>query len=146
MSENKAIKILTDDSSIEKIIYDCQFCHVSMIDNDKPYIVGMNFGYKDKTIYLHSAKSGKKIEILQKNNNVSIFFTTGTELFARHQEVACSWRMRYKSVVANGKADFLDDYEQKLESLKIFMNNYADNEIKFSKPAIDNILIIKIKV
>jgi len=146
MIDNKAIKNFDNDLFIEEIIKECKFCHVSMIDKNTPYIVGMNFGYKEKTIYLHSAKTGKKIDILKKNNNVSIFFTAGTELFSRNKEVACSWRMRYKSVIANGKAEILEDYETKLDCLKIFMDNYADNEIKFSKPAVDNILIIKIQV
>lgn len=143
---NNAVRIFRDQDSLERIIKKCHICHLSMVDGNKPYTVGMNFGYKNKTIYLHCDKEGKKIEILKKNNNVSVFFTADTELFARHKEIGCSWRMRYRSVLAHGKAEFIHDHDEKHEALKIFMDNYSEEPVKFSKPAIDNILIIKIKV
>ncbi|MBN2893475.1 MAG: pyridoxamine 5'-phosphate oxidase family protein [Bacteroidales bacterium] len=143
---NNAIRVFRTHDSIEKIIKKSQICHVAMVDGEKPYIIGMNFGYKDKIIYLHCDKIGKKIDILKKNNNVSVFFTADTDLFARHPEVGCSWRMRYRSVQANGKAEFVDDYDKKLEALNIFMENYSEKPVSFSKPAVDNILIIEVKI
>jgi len=144
---DKAIKDIILDDELEKIITSCKTCHVAMIDlEQKPYLLSFNFGYKDKTIYLHCAKEGKKIDILKNNNNVCVYFDTDHHLFARNEEVACSWRMRYRSVLANGKAEFVEDFDQKYEILKIFMQNYSDLEFKFSKPAVNNILIIKIKI
>lgn len=131
---------------LEKIIKKCDVCQLAMVDNDKPYVVAMNFGYKNKTIYLHSDKKGKKIDILKKNNNVNVLFYSDTEIFARDNHIGCSWRMRYKSVLALGKAEFVEDYNEKREALDIIMKNYTDIEIKYSKPAVDNVQIIKIKI
>ncbi len=143
---NNAIKIIRNEAKLEEIIKKCNICYVSMVDEGKPYIVAMNFGYKDKTLYFHSDQKGKKIDVLKKNNVVSIFFTADTEVFARHPEVACSWRMRYRSVVVNGVAEFVEDYEEKEKALLILMKNFTNEPIKFSKPAIDNVLIFKVKV
>lgn len=147
MSDTNAIKIYTDSETIEGIIKDCQICHLSMVDGNKPYLVAMNFGYKDKTLYFHSAHMGKKLEILAENNNVSVFFTTGTEVFYRHHQVACSWRQKYKSVQVFGKVEFIEEYEQKIEALKVFMSNFEEDfEFKFSKPSVDNIKVFKVAI
>ena len=144
--ENNAIRNFNDLSSIESIIKKCKYCHLAMVDDDKPYIVGMNFGYKNKIIYIHGAKEGRKIDVLKKNNNVSVFFTADIDFFNRHEQVACSWRMCYRSVMASGKAEFIEDYEEKLEAMKILMSTYSDKEFSFSAPSINNIAVIKIKI
>lgn len=131
---------------LEKIIKQCKVCQVAMVDGDRPYQVTMNFGYKDKVIYLHSGKKGKKIDILKKNNNVSVMFYTDTELFAYHEQIGCSWRMRYKSVIAYGKLTFIEDFEEKKAALFEIMKTYTQKEVKFSKPAIDNVLVMKVVI
>jgi len=49
-------------------------------------------------------------------------------------------------VIAHGKAEIIDDYDEKISGLKIFMKNYSDIDFKFSKPSVDNIKIIKIEI
>mgnify|MGYP005839130177 CR=1 FL=1 len=147
MTENSAIKCFDDTQTIESLIKECKFCHLAIFDEQAPYILGMNFGYKDKTLYFHSAKEGKKIELLRKNNSVSVFFTTQTEIFYRHEHVACSWRQRYKSVQALGKVFFIDQFEQKVEAMSLFMQNFRSNfEFQFSKPSINNIIVFKVEI
>ncbi len=63
----------------------------------------MNFGFKDNVIYLHSAPEGRVVDILEKNKNICVTFSTDHELVFQHPEVACSYRMKSKSVVAWGK-------------------------------------------
>ncbi len=143
---DRTIKDILDFSDQEKIIKRAKICHVGMIDGDKPYVLAFNFGYENKTIYLHTSKYGGKLEILEKNNNVCIEFDVDHELFYRDKEVACSWTWKYRSVIAHGKAEIIDDYEEKIKGLKIFMKNYSDMNFKFSKPSVDNVIIIKIKI
>lgn len=147
MSNNPAIKNFNYPDVLEKIILESPYCHLALVDGDKPYIVGMNFGYENKVLYFHSAKEGKKIELLRKNNNVCVFFTAQTEIFYRHEQVACSWRQRYKSVQVFGKAYFIDDFDDKIKALKIFMRHYRPNfEFNFSKPSVDNIIMFKVMI
>lgn len=143
---DKAIKDIHDPAALEDIIRRSKVCHVGMIDGNRPYVLAFNFGYHNKTIFLHCAQEGKKIEILKKNNQVCIEFDTDHELFARHEKVACSWRYRYRSVICYGKAEFVEGFQEKTESLKIFMSQYSDRDFSFSKPAVNNIRIIKIKI
>ena len=60
---------IEEKSQIETIINQCKVCYLGMIDNDQsPYVVPMNFGYKNNIFYLHSGPDGKKIQLLNKNN------------------------------------------------------------------------------
>ena len=46
--------IHTDKEQIESIIRQSDVCFVGMADTDgTPYVLPMNFGYKDGVIYLH---------------------------------------------------------------------------------------------
>ena len=145
-ARDKAIKDIVDIKKLEDIISRCKICHIGMVDVDRPYVLAFNFGYEDQTVWIHCAKEGKKIDILRHNNHVCVEFDTDLNLFARHDHVACSWRMAYRSVMINGQAMFVEDYDEKIKGLKIMMKNYADKDFEFSKPSVDNIQIIKIPV
>jgi len=139
---DKAIKDISEMEQLEDIIRKCQVCHVAMSDGEFPYVLGFNFGYQDRIIYLHSVAYGKKIDILKKNPNVCVSFSSDYHLFARNKEVGCSWRMAYRSVLAYGKAQFVDDFNEKLMALKLLMAQYSPEDFKFNKPAVENITII----
>jgi len=143
---DKSIKDISDKNELYEIIRNCKVCHVGFVDNNVPYILAFNFGFDGKSIILHCAKEGRKINILAKNNNVCIEFDAFHEIFARHPEVACSWRMRYKSVIINGKAEIVDDYNDKVKYLNIFMQNYSDQNFIFNPPSVNNINIVKVDI
>ena len=69
--ETREIK---DFAEIEEIINIAQVCHLGMVNGGQPYVLPMNFGYENKTIYLHGAPEGKKNDVIDKNNHVCITF------------------------------------------------------------------------
>ena len=146
VKRDKAIKDIVKLEDMEAVIKKCKICRVGMVDGDSPYVLAMNFGYQDQTIWLHCAKEGKKVDVLKRNNKVCIEFDTDHKIFARHEHVACSWRFAYRGVLVYGNALFVDDYDEKMKGLNILMKNFSDREFEYSKPAVDNILVIKIPV
>lgn len=137
----------TTQPEIDAIIGKCQFCHVSMADADgNPYVVPMNFGYKDGTVYLHSSQKGKKIEILRKNPAVCIAFSTDHQLRYQNEQVACSYSMKFRSVLAYGKVEFTEDPEEKRRALEIIMRNYSPREFVFNPPSIKEVCCWSVRV
>ena len=131
---------------IEKVIKSCDVCFVGMADEDgTPYVLPMNFGYRDKTVILHSAPDGRKIDILNKNKKVSIVFSTDSELVYQHKQVACSYRVRSTSVIISGEVEFVEDDEGKREALDILMENYSVDGFDYSKPAVKNVKVWRVK-
>lgn len=137
--------IHTDQSFIESTIRACDICFVGMADLEGiPYVLPMNFGYQDGVVYLHSGQEGHSIDILQQNPRVCIVFNTKNELVYQHPEVACSYRMRSKSVIGWGSVVFEEALDRKKEALNILMKQYADKTFQYSDPALKNVKIWRV--
>ncbi|MDZ7743498.1 MAG: pyridoxamine 5'-phosphate oxidase family protein [Bacteroidota bacterium] len=136
---------LTFKPELEEIIRKCDFCNLAMVDEEgKPYVLPMNFGYHEEVIYLHSARQGRKIDILKKNPEVCISFSTDHKLNWVNEEVACSWSMKYKSVLAYGKVEFIDDMNDKREALDHIMANYSDRKFSYNDPSVRDVQPFKV--
>ncbi len=138
-------KYVTKPSEIEDILNKCDVCYVGMVDqNQEPYVVALNYGYRDNCLYLHSAKTGRKIEILKTNNKVCVALSTDHLLRAQHEAVACSYAMHYRSVVIHGHVEFIEDNDQKMEALNIIMKHYTGHEFSYNLPAVREVEVYKV--
>lgn len=138
---------ITLKEEIERIIKSCEVCNVAMIDlDDKPYVVPMNFGYNNNCIYLHSSPNGKKIDILKKHSSVCISFSTDHLLRWQSEKVACSYSMKYRSVLAFGQVEFVSIKEEKIAALNQIMKQYTDKEYKYSDPSVKEVMVYKVNI
>lgn len=135
-------------SEIEQIISDSIACHVSMIDTEgNPYVLPFNFAYKVGKLYIHSAPEGKKIEAWHKNPKVCVAFSTNYEMRIQSEKVACSYSMRYRSVLMHGEVSPITDYDEKLEILNLIMEKYTGRrDFSYNKPAVQNVKVFEIKI
>ena len=128
-----------------EIIDKCQVCYIGMVDHEnRPYVLPFNFGYLNNTIYLHSAPEGKKIDILHNNPHVCVVFSTDHRLFHRNEQVACSYGMRYRSVLAFGRIEFVSDFNSKMDIMNIIMRKYTGKDFTYNAPAINNVAAYKV--
>lgn len=141
-------KEIDDIKTIESILHEADHCIVAMSDNNSPYIVPMNFGFKDHNLYLHSSNEGRKIEILKINNKVSFGVEIRTKVVK--SELPCNWGMNYMSVIGEGYAYFIEDSKKRIEALDIIMSKYSNNEattsFRYSETALNKVALIKIEV
>ncbi len=138
---------LENPRDILDVISKCDVCYVSMVDQDNtPYIIPMNFGFIDNMLLLHGASHGKKINILKNNPNVCVVFSTDHQLRWQHEEVACSWSMKYRSVLAYGKVVFVEDLDEKQNLLQQFMKHYSPKEFNYSKPSLQEVQLLKVPI
>jgi nitroimidazol reductase NimA-like FMN-containing flavoprotein (pyridoxamine 5'-phosphate oxidase superfamily) len=140
-------RAIIDTKELVDVIQRSRFCHLSLVDEQgKPYVLPMNFGFRDGVIYLHGAQHGRKIDILKNNPSVCINFTTDHLLRYQNEEVACSWSMKYRSVLCFGEAEFITGPEEKIAAFHIVMAQYTDGAFKFNPPAIREVCVWKIRV
>lgn len=140
----RADKEIKKKEEIEDILQRGRLCHLGLVDNGLPYVVPVNYGYADGCLYIHSAREGRKIDILHRNNLVSfnIYIDDGMV----QSDVACNWGMRYRSVMGTGAAALIEDRTKKEEALRIIMKHYAGPATAFQAARVDSILIIKIRI
>ena len=138
---------IEDQKEIDEIIKSCDLCHLGVIDTEnRPYVVPMNFGYLDGYIYLHGANFGKLIDSLKKNPDACLTFCTDTVLAYQNVEVACSYRVKGKSIVARGTIEFIVDFDQKVDALNALMAQFTDRKFTYNSPAVKNVEVYRMKL
>lgn len=138
--------VIENREVIDQIIRSCKTCYLGMSANGFPYVLPMNFALDGDSVILHSAQSGRMWETLKQNQNVCINWTLGEDLAWQDVRVGCSYRVKSKSVLVEGKVEFVDDFVEKSRCLQLLMSHYSDREFKFSKPAVENVGILKVAI
>ncbi|MBT8490798.1 MAG: pyridoxamine 5'-phosphate oxidase family protein [Deltaproteobacteria bacterium] len=137
-------KKITDTEVIDNIINRSTVCRLALSETNLPYIVPVCFGYRSRTLYVHSAQEGKKIDILRKNNNVCVEFDVDHELVKA--DGACTWGMKYRSVICYGTASFVDGDREKREALDVIMAHYSTGSFEYIDKKLADTIIIKIEI
>lgn len=141
-------QIISDPALIEEVIRRAPICYVGMTTaGGAPYVIPMNFGYRNGVVYLHSAPEGKHLDALQADNRVCITFCTPGELKYQHVDVACSYSMKAVSVLCSGRVTFIDDLDRKRDALQVVMEQYTGRtDFAYSDPALRNVRVWQVVV
>lgn len=135
-------KEIVDQTEIEAILQSAVVCRLALSDGMIPYVVPLHYGYSERILYFHSAASGRKIEILRKNQNVCVEFET--DIVVKPHEHPCKWATSYKSVIASGKAVFIESPEEKAFALNCIMRKYAGRPFEFSPEQLNAVTVFKV--
>ena len=126
---------ITEIESIRAILDKAKVLHLAMIDGARPYVVPMNYGYAladgRLTLYLHSAKEGRKLDVLQQVSG---------------GDIPCKYGEAYASVMGEGTAVLLDDPVQKIEALQILMKTQTGREFAFTPAMAESVAVIRVNV
>jgi len=133
-----------DREEIESIIKKADFCRLGLSDNNNPYIVPLNFGYRDRCLYFHTAKVGKKIDMIKTNNRVCFELDIDHEVV--RAENPCDWNMKYRSVIGYGRAFLLEDIDEKRRALDIIVEHYSGRLNEYDEKLVNRLAIIKLQV
>ncbi|MFR2242502.1 MAG: pyridoxamine 5'-phosphate oxidase family protein [Anaerobutyricum soehngenii] len=67
---------VTEHSEIMHILDSGKVLHLGLVDQGKPYIVPMNYGYvfegEKLVFYLHGALEGRKLDIIRNNSDCCV--------------------------------------------------------------------------
>ncbi len=137
-------KKITDKDIILEILQTAHICRIAIHTDDYPYIVPMNYGYKDNVIYLHSASSGRKLDLLKQNNKVGFEIEQGHEIIK--DEISCRWTTKYRSIIGFGDIEFINDNAQKLAGLTIIMEHHGKKDNIFSEKAVESVVVLKLHI
>lgn len=141
----KSRQEIKDKAVLEEILSGAEICRLSMLDGELPYIIPVNYGYRDGHIYIHSAPEGKKIDLL-KNNSLICFEVEDTVQIVKGEE-ACDWTTRYRSVVGYGTMEILTDAKSKQEGLEVIMAQHgAPERDTFDAKSLKRMVILKLRI
>ncbi|MBW1695990.1 MAG: pyridoxamine 5'-phosphate oxidase family protein [Deltaproteobacteria bacterium] len=138
-------KEIRQRAEIDAVIKKSTVCRLAMAEGNLPYVVPLCFGYSDNTLYFHSAKEGRKLDIIRKNNLVCFEFDIDQEIINKGKN-ACRWSMKYQSVIGYGKAFILEEPMSKRRGLEIIMRQYAAGSFEYQDSKIDETVVIKVEI
>ena len=95
--KNKKYEITDIEEQIEAIIKQAHICRLAFTDGKIPYIVPLNFGYKQGCLFFHTGYTDLKMEMLA--NNPRVCFEIDIEHKMIKREMPCAFSMNYKSVI-----------------------------------------------
>lgn len=140
---------VSDFDEILAIMNKCDVCRLAMVDNGKPYIVPMNFGYSvcenSITLYFHSAGEGRKIDILKSNPAVCVEMDCAHKLITGDK--ACDYTMDFESLIGNGTVEFVESDDEKVFAFTQIMQKYSDiGTFKFDENLLKRTTLFKVRV
>lgn len=141
--KDREVSIIED---IKQIIEKCKVCHLAMVDKGKPYVIPLSFGFEihgnSLTLFFHSAKVGRKIDILKENSEVC--FEMAVEGKLGFIDNPCNSGYDYESVLGFGQVEFIEDINEKCNALTLFMKHQSNQDFVFAEQHVNSVCVYKV--
>lgn len=135
---------ITSRDEIDEIVRAGKVMHLALVDNNIPFLVPLFYAYDGKALYFHSAKTGTKIEIMQRNNIVC--FEISIDHGIIEGESACDFEAKHRTVIGLGKAVFIDDPAEKSRALDMIVAQFSDKKFTYPQASLDRTAVVKIVI
>jgi uncharacterized protein len=131
------------------ILKKCTAVCVALKDGEKPYAVPLSFGYRKEggslSLYFQISSCGRTAALLRRNPEIS--FTAEHLLTPERTGIPCPRLPEYESVSGEGRAVFVEEYEEKRKALGIFMGRYGYNGVlSYNPAAFSRSALVKVRV
>lgn len=139
---------ITDAAHIEQIIAGARYLHLGMYDGEFPYVVPLHYGYLMEkgrlTFYIHSAGDGHKLDCLRADPHVFVEIDRGEKLIP--SAVPCQYTATYESLMAWGKAVFVQASAEKCRALELLMKTQTGEEHPISEKMAASVTVIRLDI
>ena len=140
---------VTDNRQIQSIIEQAKVVHIGMIDNDRPYVVPMQYGFVfadgQLTLYVHCAKEGRKLNIIKKNPRVFIELETEAAIISGG-DIPCKYGSEYASVMGDGTVVVVEDVAEKIFGLQLLMKTQTSRDFEITAQMAPSVTVLRIDV
>ena len=138
---------VTELTKIREILTKCKVCRIAICDSEGLYIVPMSFGWElcgdNLTLFLHSAKEGRKVSSFRLGCDAA--FETDCDITLREGETACRYGCCYASIIGNGRIEPVEDDTEKARALRILMKCQTGRDFDFTKTETDTVAVFKLQ-
>jgi|LSQX01.3.fsa_nt_gb nitroimidazol reductase NimA-like FMN-containing flavoprotein (pyridoxamine 5'-phosphate oxidase superfamily) len=136
-----------------KIIDKAQYGVVSMVDGQEPYGLPLSVVRNGDVLYFHSAKEGRKVDVLANNPNISIVFVgdknipdnySYDELEEMNNDptkaikfISSVFTTEFESAIVTGKVEKVENEEEKIKAMRTVCEKYTPDKMKYFQTAIN---------
>lgn len=140
---------VSDINKILEILDRCSVCRLGLYDKreNEVYMVPLNFAYtlenRELTLYFHSARTGRKLDLLKENLSASFEMDCDHQL-ATHR-LPCEYSYRYACLMGKGSVSFLTDASEKASILSLLMKKQSGKDFEISEKAAGSVAVFSLK-
>ena len=141
------------DSQFGRQIIDAaKYGVLSMIDGERPYGLPLSIVRSEDVLYFHSAKAGRKVNVLGNNNNVSVVFVGNNKIPENYtpsqleemnndpikaiQFISSVFTTEYESAIVTGTARLVMNEAEKIKAMRLICEKYTPDKMKYFDTAI----------
>jgi hypothetical protein len=144
----RADRKISGTQEIEEIIRKTDVCRIAIANDNFPYVVTLNFGYKSipkQSFYFHCANEGKKLDMIRKNNYVCFEMDTDHQIYKGVK--GCDWGMRFTSIVGYGNIFEVNEKEERISGLNSIMAHYGgDGNYTYDEKVFEQTTILRLDI
>ncbi|MBQ2062022.1 MAG: pyridoxamine 5'-phosphate oxidase family protein [Oscillospiraceae bacterium] len=137
-----------DIHGVLQIVSKAKILRLGLFDGEYPYLVPLHYGYEyaedmhELIFYMHSAKDGHKLDLIRKNANVCIELDCDIELVSGGDN-PCKYGAAYASVMGKGRAEIVEDEQEKIKGLMLLMKNQTGREFEIDAGMAASVAVLK---
>jgi nitroimidazol reductase NimA-like FMN-containing flavoprotein (pyridoxamine 5'-phosphate oxidase superfamily) len=158
-------RMITDPVRMDAMLSKSKVCRIAFAVHDEPYLVPLSFGAADQIgdtmefnesrrcflargqracrIYLHTAQSGRKLDMARVQPRVCIEIEGRTEILP--SETSCKWSVEYESVIGYGNLVEIKDPDEKRAGLECIMRQHgAAGDIEFPQGMVERTGVLRL--
>lgn len=148
------------------IIDNSHYAVLAVVDeHNKAYAVPISPARVGDVLYIHSAKEGRKVDLIKHDSPVVLTFVGEVQVPAPIKEedfleakddnqlasiTSKHFTTEFESAIIVGKAVIVEDTEEKIEGLRAISQKYTPENMKYfddaAKASIDRTMVIKIEI
>ena len=125
-------QVLSTEESIEILVKGTSGVLAVYGDEGYPYAVPLSYVYQDSKIYFHCAKSGHKLDAIERNSKVSFCVIDQDKI------VPEEYTSYFRSVIVFGNARILEDEAAKRSALEMLAARYSPDQVQGRQKEIES--------
>jgi nitroimidazol reductase NimA-like FMN-containing flavoprotein (pyridoxamine 5'-phosphate oxidase superfamily) len=134
-------QVVSDQERLRAMLDEAQYGFLGMCREGEPYVVPVAFAREGDTVFLHSARAGKKVAFLQANGRVCLTALPRAPRFVFERD-----NFSYDSVIVYGEAEFIEDLAAKRQAYVALNRKYKGTTDAPGDTCISRSAIIAIRI
>ncbi|MBT2573908.1 pyridoxamine 5'-phosphate oxidase family protein [Bacillus sp. ISL-51] len=118
-------KECTDQTRIDDFLTKTQIGYLGLADQDIPYVIPLNFIWKEGCFFFHGASEGRKIDMI--HTNPKACFTVSEQYGTMVSPIPAKTDTAYMSVVAGGTVEMVTDADEGTAVMQAMLDKYVPN-------------------
>jgi len=137
-------EVVESRTEMEQILREEGIGYLGVAADGQPYVVPLNYLYRDGKILFHCALTGQKLDAIRRNP--AVCFTVGRQAGPVRDHAGTACHSDSDSVVCYGRARLLDDLTERAAALNAFSRHYRPDAPEVSSERVARCMAVEVTI